>query len=98
MEFTSNTQGIDVKYIASLARISLRPEEIEPLQRQMDDILAYFEELKKLEVGDVGEGDVSEGTAAWREDREKGELGQAAALELAVQSRHDQFVVPKIIE
>lgn len=98
MEFTSNTQGIDVRYIASLARISLRPEETAPLQRQMNDILAYFEELKMLEVAGVGEGDVTEGTSAWREDREKGELGQATAVGLAVQSRHDQFVVPKIIE
>lgn len=98
MEFKSNTQGIDVRYIASLARISLRPEEIEPLQRQMGDILEYFGELKALDVGVAETGDVTEGISPWRGDAEKGELGQKTALELAVQNRHDQFVVPKIIE
>lgn len=98
MEFSQDTTQIDVKYIASLARIALSAEEIEALQPQMKEILAFFGELKQLDVSQAELADIPDDVVGWRSDEPGEELGQQVALDLAVQGRHEQFVVPKIIE
>lgn len=98
MEFSQDTAHLDVRYIASLARIALSDDEVQLLQPQMQEILSFFEELKQLDVGPDDFGKQGEGTAVWRPDERGGELGQEVALNVAVQNRHEQFVVPKIIE
>ncbi len=98
MEFSQDTTKLDVKYIASLARIALSDGEIEALQPQMKEILDFFGELKQLDVSQAELEDLSGDVVGWRSDDPGEELGQQVALELAVQGRHEQFVVPKIIE
>lgn len=98
MEFSKDTTHLDVRYIASLARIALSDEEVKLLQPQMQEILSFFEELKQLDVGPDEFGKQGGNAAVWRPDEKGGELGQEIALNVAVQNRHEQFVVPKIIE
>jgi len=98
MEFSQDTAQIDVQYIASLARIALSAGEIEALQPQMKEILAFFGELKQLDVSQAEQADLDGDVVGWRSDDPGEELGQQVALELAVQNRHEQFAVPKIIE
>lgn len=98
MEFSQDTAHIDVKYIASLARIALSPEEVEALQPQMRDILDFFGELKQLDVEQTECLDDMDDAVAWRPDDKGVELGQRVAMDVSVQNRHEQFVVPKIIE
>ena len=44
---------IDIEYVAKLARIDLSAQEKKKLQKQLGDILAYIEKLKKLKVDKV---------------------------------------------
>ena len=98
MEFSNDTTNLDVRYIASLARIALSDEEVKLLQPQMQEILSFFEELKQLDIGPDEFDNTGDGAAVWRADERGEELGQDVAMNVAVQHRHEQFVVPKIIE
>ncbi len=53
MSSTSTTGGIDVKYVAELARIELAPEAVEKLQRDMQGIVSYIEQLNELDVSGI---------------------------------------------
>jgi aspartyl-tRNA(Asn)/glutamyl-tRNA(Gln) amidotransferase subunit C len=98
MEFSQDTTHLDVKYIASLAHIALSDDEIKLLQPQMQEILSFFEELKQLDIGPEELETTGNDAAVWRPDEKGAELGQEIAMNVAVQNRHEQFVVPKIIE
>ena len=93
------TQGIDVAYVAHLARLYLSDGEIAEFQGQMEQILKYVDELKALDVLGI------EPTAhavpvhnVFREDVVKPSLDRDQVLNNAPDHRNDQFVVPKIIE
>lgn len=99
MKFSENADRMDVRYVAGLARIALSDEETAQLQGQLDDILAFVGELKKLDVSGVEVTDVAtEVRNAWREDEPAPGLPREAALASAPLARHGQFVVPKVIE
>lgn len=49
----SNNGHIDVGYVASLARLEIAPERKEKLQKDMEEILAYIEQLEELDVSDI---------------------------------------------
>ena len=46
-------EGMDVGYVAHLARIDLTPEETTLFQGQLDQVLHYVEQLNELDVSDV---------------------------------------------
>jgi len=95
----SENAPMDVDYVAKLARIELTDEEKSTYQRQLGDVLTYFQKLQELDVDGV------EPTAhafprynVWDEDEAKPGLPAEEALKNAPQSRQDQVVVPKVIE
>ena len=51
----SNTKSaaIDVKYVAELARIDLAEEAVEKLQKDMQNIVDYIEQLSELDVSSI---------------------------------------------
>ena len=44
---------IDVGYVAGLARLELDPEKKAGLQKDMEEILAYIEQLEELDVSGI---------------------------------------------
>ena len=99
MKFSENADRMDVRYVAGLARMALSDEEAARLQGQLDDILAFVGELKRLDVSAVAATDVAtEAQNAWREDEPVAGLGREAALGNAPLARHHQFAVPKVVE
>jgi aspartyl-tRNA(Asn)/glutamyl-tRNA(Gln) amidotransferase subunit C len=95
----SEDAPMDIDYVANLARIELSDEEKTTYQRQLGDVLKYFEKLQELEVDGV------EPTAhafprhnVWDQDESKQGFPASEALKNAPQSRQDQVVVPKVIE
>ena len=95
----SEDAPMDIDYVANLARIELSDEEKTTYQRQLGDVLTYFEKLQELEVDGV------EPTAhafprhnVWDQDESKQGFSASEALKNAPQSRQDQVVVPKVIE
>jgi aspartyl-tRNA(Asn)/glutamyl-tRNA(Gln) amidotransferase subunit C len=85
--------------IASLARLRFGGEELERITQEMNQVLAYVEELKGLEVDDVprdrdpleGEGDVTRGPGAETPDL----LGHTLAA-MAPEEQAGFFLVPPL--
>ena len=91
--------GIDVKYVAHLARISLSPDEEQKLGEQLGNILGYIEKLKEADVTGV------EPTAhafplvnVVRPDETRPSLPNEEALRNAPAKANGLFIVPKIVE
>jgi aspartyl-tRNA(Asn)/glutamyl-tRNA(Gln) amidotransferase subunit C len=95
----STTEGIDVGYVAHLARLHLTPEETAKLQGQLNHILAYVDELKKVDVEGVEPmSHVLDLHSVLREDAVKPSLDRDQVLANAPEHHGDHFIVPKIIE
>ena len=95
----SETPQLDVDYVANLARIELTEEEKNKFRSQFGDILKYFDKLNQVDVEGV------EPTAhafprhnVWDEDETRSGFTAEEALSNAPAKRHDQIVVPRVIE
>ncbi len=88
----------DVLHVAELARLSLRPEEIDTFTRQLNDILAYVEQLQQLDTRDVSPlAHVIPLTNAFREDEVLPGLSPEEALDNAPAREEGNFLVPRVI-
>jgi aspartyl-tRNA(Asn)/glutamyl-tRNA(Gln) amidotransferase subunit C len=88
----------DVLHVAELARLSLRPEEIATLTRQLNDILAYVEQLQQLDTQGVSPlAHVVSIANAFREDEVRDGLSRDLALENAPAREEGSFLVPRVI-
>ncbi len=89
----------DVKYIAGLARIHLREEEIGRLTGNLEDILRYIAKLEKLDVSGIEPtSHVLPLQNVFRKDEVKPSLTQEQALSIAVARQNGSFKVPLVIE
>ena len=95
----SETPQLDVDYVANLARIELTDEEKGKFRSQFGDILKYFDKLNQVDVEGV------EPTAhafprhnVWDEDEARSGFTAEEALSNAPAKRHNQIVVPRVIE
>jgi aspartyl-tRNA(Asn)/glutamyl-tRNA(Gln) amidotransferase subunit C len=91
--------GMDIKYVAHLARIALSPQEEQTLSEQLGNILHYIEKLNQLDVSAV------EPTAhavplvnVTRADEVRPSLTNEEALGNAPSKANGLFLVPKIVE
>jgi aspartyl-tRNA(Asn)/glutamyl-tRNA(Gln) amidotransferase subunit C len=91
--------GMDLKYVAHLARLQLSPDEQQRLGTQLGHILGYIEKLKEVDVTGV------EPTAhafplvnVVRADEVRPSLSNEEALRNAPAKANGLFVVPKIVE
>jgi aspartyl-tRNA(Asn)/glutamyl-tRNA(Gln) amidotransferase subunit C len=91
--------GMDVGYVAHLARIDLTEEETILFQGQLDQVLHYVEQLDELDVDDV------EPTAhafpvynVLRKDEVGQSLGHAEVIANAPAASDAHIRVPKIID
>lgn len=97
--YAASSEHIDVTYVARLARLSLTETEVGEFQAQLDDILAYVDQIKALDVDGI------EPTAhamplrnVLREDEPSPCLDRDRVLANAPAVYQDQFEVPPIIE
>jgi aspartyl-tRNA(Asn)/glutamyl-tRNA(Gln) amidotransferase subunit C len=88
-----------VEYVAHLARIELKPKELEILSRQLQDILGFIDKLNKLDVTNVSPtSHILPINNVLRDDKQKGSLPVDKALMNAPRRQDSFFIVPKIIE
>jgi aspartyl-tRNA(Asn)/glutamyl-tRNA(Gln) amidotransferase subunit C len=88
----------EVIHVAHLARLSLRPEEIDLFTRQLNDILEYVAKLQELDTaGVLPLAHVIPIVNAFREDRVEVGLDRELALENAPAREEGSFVVPRVI-
>jgi aspartyl-tRNA(Asn)/glutamyl-tRNA(Gln) amidotransferase subunit C len=89
----------DVKYVAGLARIHLKDEEIIALTKDLEKILDYINKLNTLDVTKVQPtSHVLPLKNVHREDTVRPSLTQREALKISVEQQDGAFKVPKIIE
>ncbi len=97
-EPTSASQGIDVTYVADLARLRLSPEEIATFQKQLADVVGYVGQLQEVDVSHVvtlGEPDLKN---VLRRDVLAPSLTPEQALANAPRQDNNLFVVPRVLE
>lgn len=97
--YRKDSDPLDVRYVAHLARLHLTDEEVAVFQPQLEQVLGYVREMEGLNVEGV------EPTAhafpvqnVFRNDEVQPGLDQETVLKNAPQERQGQFIVPKIIE
>ena len=88
-----------VRHVARLARIELGPDEEERLRADMDQILAYVDQLGELDVSAVHPTvQVGESGTPMRTDEVTNSPNAEAMLANAPARERGYFKVPKIIE
>jgi aspartyl-tRNA(Asn)/glutamyl-tRNA(Gln) amidotransferase subunit C len=88
----------EVLHVATLARLSLDPAEIELFTRQLNDILAYVEKLQELDTEGIEPlAHVIPVFNVFREDEVTTGLDRDQALDNAPAREAGAFLVPKII-
>ena len=93
---------MDVKKIAQLAHLEITDEEIAVYTPQMNNIVAYVEQLNALDTENVeisigGLTAEGEATETIREDIPHQSLGQEKALKEAPSAVSGHFQVPKVL-
>ncbi len=98
-EKQAQTGGIDVRYVANLARLALTEEEIATFQGQLSQIVEYVQAIDRLDV--TGIEPTSHALPRYnvfRADEVRPSLDRDTVLRNAPSSRDGQFIVPKIVE
>jgi aspartyl-tRNA(Asn)/glutamyl-tRNA(Gln) amidotransferase subunit C len=88
----------EVKYVANLARLELKPEEAAAMAGQLDQILSYVDKLNELDTSTVEPTTHAISiTNAFRSDELHESLSQEKALANGPRQNGESFIVPKII-
>jgi len=88
-----------VEYVAHLARIALKPKELEKFSGQLQDIINFIDKLKKLDISNVNPtSHILPLENVFREDTARESLPLDKALMNAPCRKGNFFVVPKVIE
>lgn len=104
----SETVTIDVvRRVAELASLQLQDAEAERMQKDLNAILGYIDQLNELDtagvppmaqISEVLGGQVEASAQALRDDAIKPSIDRAAVLREAPEADHRFFKVPKVIE
>ncbi|MCX5714479.1 MAG: Asp-tRNA(Asn)/Glu-tRNA(Gln) amidotransferase subunit GatC [Candidatus Omnitrophica bacterium] len=88
-----------VNYVAHLARIDLKDEELNKLSLQLKDILGFIDKLTDLDTKDIPPtSHILPINNVLRQDSTKESLPVEKTIENAPEKNGNFFVVPKIIE
>ncbi|MBR6134505.1 Asp-tRNA(Asn)/Glu-tRNA(Gln) amidotransferase subunit GatC [Candidatus Saccharibacteria bacterium] len=89
----------DVLHLANLSNISLSEDQIEPLMKDLDNIVGYISQLDELDTEGVEPTyQCFDMQNVWREDViEDFEADREDLLGLTVESEDNQIKVPKVL-
>ncbi len=88
----------DVEYIAKLARLRFKDEELENFTHQLNEILKYVEKLNELNTDQIEPlSHPVDGAEHLRGDDPKPSVEIENALKNAPSKTEDHFKVPKVI-
>ena len=88
----------EVEHIAELARLTFKDEELENFTHQLNDILAYMEQLNEIDTENVEPLLYPiEDSNVFREDICKPSIDREQALKNAPEQDGEFFKVPKVI-
>lgn len=88
----------EVQHIAKLAKLSFSAEELQKMAKELDAIVGYMEQLKKLEVEGVPPtSHVLDLSNVFRADKVQPALPLEEVLRNAPARKQSYFSVPKVI-
>ena len=89
----------DVLHLAELSSISLDEAQIEPLKKDLDNIVNYFSQLDELDTENVEPTyQCFDMQNVWREDEiQEMEAKREDLLALAAETEDNQVKVPKVL-
>ena len=89
----------DVLHLAKLSNISLDEKQIEPLKKDLDNIVSYISQLDELDTEGVEPTyQCFDMQNVWREDEiQEFEAKREDLLALAPESEDNQIKVPKVL-
>ncbi len=92
-------QGIDIKYVADLARLELSPEQSAKLQSELGRVVEYIAELAEVDVSQVEPtAHAAPLTNVWREDEAKESFPRNEMLANAPGIIHEDLIkVPRVL-
>lgn len=91
--------GIDVKHVAQLANLTLTDDELKKFETQLDETLAYIENLNEVDTKNVEPTNQVTGLEnVTREDIAKPSLTQEEALSNTKSQHNGMFKVTAILE
>ena len=89
----------NVLHVAKLARLELSETEIDRMQRDLDRILEYVNQLSELDTSNVpATTQVAVVAAPFRSDAERPSIPHDIALSQAPRSSSDGFAVPAFVD
>ena len=90
---------LDVSYVAQLARLNLTADERRLFQEQLEQVLAYANQLRDVDVSDL---EAAAHTVpifnVFRDDEPREWFTAQEALSNAPRQANGLFIVPKVIE
>jgi aspartyl-tRNA(Asn)/glutamyl-tRNA(Gln) amidotransferase subunit C len=96
---STDARGIDVSYVANLARLALTEAEIATFQGQLSQIVDYVRTINQLDLSGIAPTSHAHPLEnVFRADEVKPSLDRAEVLRNAPLAREGQFIVPKIVE
>jgi aspartyl-tRNA(Asn)/glutamyl-tRNA(Gln) amidotransferase subunit C len=88
----------EVEHVAKLARLDLKPDEVERMTTQLDTILSYVAKLDELDTEGVPVTTHTQNIAnAFREDEVQDSLDRKKVLANGPLQNNEAFIVPRII-
>jgi aspartyl-tRNA(Asn)/glutamyl-tRNA(Gln) amidotransferase subunit C len=88
----------DVEYIAELARLKFKEEELESFTHQLNEILSYVDKLNELDTENIEPlSHPVENVNVFRKDELKQSISTEDALKNAPDKTDEFFKVPKVI-
>ncbi len=91
--------GDDVRAIADLARLELSDDDVERYQKQLSDILGYFQKLEELDTSHIDPtSSVLPLTNVMRKDEAKSALSVDDVVANAPDSDGEQFRVRAVLD
>ena len=91
----------EVEHIAKLARIALSPEEVEKMQKDLSQVLDYFELLSRADVSGIEASTLSSDYKnIWREDKVNEQSPEVvrALVEMSPRSKKGYIKVKSILD
>ena len=89
----------EVRHVALLARLAMKPEDLELYRSQLDDILGYFQMLENIQTDGVAPTNQSiTNHTVMREDKAEPGLDKEDVLANAPRREGDYFRVKEVLE
>lgn len=89
----------EVLHVANLARLSVKPSELEEVSVTLSRVLEYIDLLNELDTQNVvPTSQVVSQDTVWRADQIESSLPISLAIQNGPEVDSDMFVVPKILD